>query len=121
MIGSWSGVINPPRGEGGMKYILLKALLGWLARLGCWLNNVIAQAEERHLIGTALPPGTPVRPLCDCHRGQTWYVEEYCVSGRDYSLVPTWPPPPRFGRRRDVDDMHIERHRVALARESPGR
>ena len=100
-----------------MRYILLRVLFGWLARLGCWINNVIGRAEEQYLRKTALPPGTPVTPLCDCHPGQTWYVEEYCLSGNDYNLVPSWPPPPRFGRRHDIDDMHIERKKV-VARKS---
>lgn len=95
-----------------MKYWTLRILFGWLARLGCWLQKAIVKAGNERLAATALRPGTPVRPLCDCHKGQTWYVEEYCQSGNDYNLVPTWPPPPRFGRRHDVDDMHIQRERI---------
>lgn len=100
-----------------MKYVLLRVLFGWLARLGCWLNNVIVRAEERHRVATALPPGTPVRPGCDCHRHQTWYIEEYWLSGDDYNLVRCWPPPSKFGRRHDVDSIHIERRRVAKVAE----
>lgn len=98
-----------------MRYFLLKWCFGRLARIGCWLQAAISEAEEEHLVATALKPGTAVRPICDCHGKQLWYVEEYCRSGGDYNLVSTWPPPSKFGRRHDVDDMHIERNKVVLA------
>lgn len=90
-----------------MRYKILSFLFGWLAALGVFVNRWLSDLHEKHLIATALEPGTPVKVLCGCHTDQIWYVEEYCVSGHDYNLVRCWPPPDRFGRNHDVDDMHI--------------
>jgi hypothetical protein len=102
-----------------MKYILLKLFFGWLARLGSWIAKVIEKERELYLRRTALPPGTPVTPLCECHKGQTWYVEEYFPFGDDYLIVPTWPAPSKFGRRTEVDDMVISRKNIARAKAAP--
>lgn len=92
-----------------MKYLLLRFFFGWVAKLGCWLQNVLVEAQCEYMVAHALPPGTQVTLLCSCHYGAQWYVEKYHSDADDYTLVRCWPPPPRLTRKFEVDSMFIER------------
>jgi hypothetical protein len=82
------------------------------------LNSIIKKAREWYLNRSVFKPGTPVTPLCSCHRGQTWYVEMHISHGNDYIIVPTWPAPQKQYSKSEVDYLFIARENVALLKKS---
>lgn len=95
---------------------MMLRLLCWLlwpaAALGRLATSLQNWADQKDRSAKALKPGARVALQCECHKGLVWYVEEYCVDAGDYKIVSTWPPPPQFGRKVDVDVMYIYANRL---------